>query len=220
MAMQHVRTENIGLSDGKPMTSLPWSFWLTRGALLLLALALVLWGAVMAARLVLAPTLVAGIAETIHAGNLTFSVDSVEWLSLNHDHDAASDPSNLTLTSDDSDKAAQAAAALGFSMPPSMMPGLPKEGQHRMRVEVTLQNTGFGREEIGPEHFWVESADGDVYRPLSNSGFRTQQLTAGQGIGVLLFIDVDQDAPAPTLVWARAGKQVKFPLSGIPGHDH
>ena len=203
-----------------PDNQRPWLFQVTRVVLFLLTAGLVGWGGLMAARLVVTPALTATVGETIQAGDLAFSVDSATWLSMDHgDHD--SDPySNVTLESDTDDEAAIAAASLGFSMPPSMMPGLPKEGQQRLRIEVTFQNTGQGRETIGPEHFRVEAADGTVYQPLQNSSLRTQELVAGRGIGALLFVDVDETATAPRIIWARDGKQVALPIDGAPNHDH
>lgn len=196
----------------------PWSFRLTRVVLALSALGLALWGGVVAVQLVLTPSVTVGLGETIQAGDLAFSVDHLEWLSMNHAHDEES--SNVTLRSDDADEAAAAAAALGFSMPPSMMPGLPPEGYQRLRVELALQNTGSGREAIGPEHFHVESADGAVYLPLKNSAFRTQELVAGQGIGAVLFIDVAEDARSLRLIWERSGKRVVVPMDAVEMHGH
>jgi hypothetical protein len=196
----------------------PWSFRLTRMMLVLLAIGLVTWGGVVAAQLLLTPTLTIGLGETVQAGDLAFSVDALEWLSMNHAHDEES--SDVSLRSDDADEAAAAAAALGFSMPPSMMPGLPPEGYQRLRVELTLQNIGAGREEIGPAHFRVESADGAVYLPLQNSAFRAQELVAGQGIGAVLFIDVPEDAKASRLIWARGGKRVVVPMNNVEAHGH
>ena len=203
-----------------PVNQRPWLFQVTRVLLFLLTIGLVGWGSVMAAQLVVTPALTAAVGETIQAGDLAFSVDSATWLSMNHgDHD--SDPyANVSLESDPDDEAAIAAASLGFSMPPSMMPGLPKEGQQRLRVEVTFQNTGYGREMIGPEQFRVEAADGTVYQPLQNSSLRTQELVAGQGIGALLFVDVDETATAPRIIWERGGKQVALRIDGAPDHDH
>lgn len=197
-----------------------WFFQMTRATLLLLAVGLAVWGGVMAARLVFTPTLTTTPGETIQAGDLAFSIDSATWLSMDHgDHD--SDPySNVTLESDTDDEAAIAAASLGFSMPPSMMPGLPKEGQHRLRIEVTFQNTGYGRETIALDQFRVEAADGTVYQPLQNSSLRTQELVAGQGIGALLFVDVDETATAPRIIWERGGKQVALWIDGAPDHGH
>lgn len=196
----------------------PYTYRKTRAILLLLALGLAIWGSVVAVQLVIAPTLTAGIGETIHAGDLAFSVNRLEWLSMNHDHDAES-TTDVSLQSGEADGAA-AASAMGFSMPPSMMPGLPPVGQQRLRVEVTLQNTGSGREAIGPEYFRVESADGTSYLPLPNSPFRSQELVRGQGMGAVLFVDVDEDARDPRLIWARGGKQVAIRINGAPDHNH
>jgi len=197
----------------------PLTFQVTRALLLALALALVGWGSVVAARLVAAPTLTVGIGETIQAGNLAFSIDTAEWISMNHDHDAEA-TNSVSLESDDADEAAIAAATLGFSMPPSMMPGLPKEGQQRLRLEVTFQNTGNGREAISADQFRVEAADGTVYLPLSNSSLRSMDLVAGQGIGVQLLVDVDETARSPRVIWERGGKQVALQIDGAPDHDH
>ena len=197
----------------------PWSFQVTRVVLLALALALVGWGSALAVRLVTAPTLTVGIGETIQAGNLAFSIDAAEWISMNHDH-GAEETNSVTLESDGADEAAIAAATLGFSMPPSMMPGLPKEGQQRLRLEVTFQNTGNGRESISAGQFRVEAADGTVYLPLSNSSLRSMDLVAGQGIGALLLVDIDETASSPRVIWERGGKQVALRIDGAPDHDH
>lgn len=217
MTVQQVQSPRTITTPGDQRS---WLFQVTRMALLLLTAGLVGWGTVMAARLVVTPTLTATLGETIQAGDLAFSVDSASWLSMDHsDHE--SDPySDVTLESDTGDQAAIAAASLGFSMPPSMMPGLPKEGQQRLRIEVTFQNTGFGRETIGPEQFRIEVADGTVYKPLQNSSLRTQELVAGQGIGALLFVDVDETATAPRIIWERGGKQVALRIDGAPNHGH
>lgn len=210
-------SQSINMAHGVNAAQ-PWSFRLTRVVLALLALGLVLWGGMVAVQLVLTPSLKVGLGETIQAGDLAFSVDRLEWLSMNHAHDEES--SNVTLRSDDADEAAAAAAALGFSMPPSMMPGLPPEGYQRLRVELTLQNTGGGREAVGPEHFRVEGADGAVYLPLKNSAFRSQELVAGQGIGAVLFIDVAEDARSLHLIWERSGKRVVVAMDDVEMHGH
>ena len=187
---------------------------IARFVLLTVALGLAAWGAIYAIPRVFAPTLEAAVGETVQAGNLLFSVNEVEWIGV-HSMDEEEEQNDVRLAPD-----INATNMGGFTMPPAMMPGMPRDGQRRLRVDLSLQNAGAGIQEVSPVQFFVEDADGNTWLPLDNSEFRTYGLTANQGIGAILFVDVDEDAARPALIWQRNGARVEIPLFGIPDHNN
>lgn len=190
------------------------------------ALLVAVLGWMQAAQMLMAPVLVAGLGETVRAGDLSLRVPVAEWIKGDHGHDPAEEPGEVTLGPLPNPAAApQADYALpatgsqsGYAMPPAMMPGMPVEGQQRLRVELTLANTGGAMQTIGPEDFRVEAADGRVWVPLMTNTFRSSTLGAQEALDGVLFVDVDQDAENIALVWQRGGAQVRIPIGAAPAH--
>jgi uncharacterized protein YdeI (BOF family) len=191
-----------------------------RTALLLLALGAALWGGTHAFWLLRYPDLRIAVGDEVALSNLTLAVDQMNW--VDHQHDPNEDANSVTLLPADPNYTpppVDTTASTGFAMPRAMMPGIPAEGQQRLRVELTLHNTGTGLKEIKPADFMVEDANGKVFVPLANSTFRSQKLTPDQRIGAILFIDVDEDAKSPLLIWRHDGAQVTLAITDVPVHE-
>ena len=185
-----------------------------RVGVVVVALVVAILGWMQAAQMLISPVLVAGLGETVQSGDLALRVPVAEWVQANHGHDPAAEPDEAAL----GPVPDPAAPETGYAMPAAMMPGMPVEGQQRLRVEVALANHGGTVQTVGPEDFRVEAADGTVFLPLLTNSFRSSSLGVQEGLEGVLFVDVDQKAENVTLVWQRGGAQARIPIGGAPAH--
>lgn len=197
------------------------SDWLGRGlriVFLTLAIGLAVWGGAEALWVLQHPVRYAVVGEAVELNRLAITFEQIGWVS--HQHDAEEESNSVYLQPADptSALAPVAMAGGGFAMPRAMMPGIPMEGQQRLRIEISLLNNGNALAPIDPRHFHVEDEAGNRFAPLVNSTFPTQSLTPSQRMGTVLFIDVDENAPNPKLIWNHQGSQVIALLNGIPSH--
>jgi hypothetical protein len=141
------------------------------------------------------------------AGGLALSVTTMLWMS-----------------NDMSGQGPVKGQSQGFSMAPSMMPGIQAVGENRLRVEVSLSNvTGdMQRYSIGDfslagsgSNTW--KADGVGHSDLPPSA----NLQPGFGTTIELYFDVPaKQSKHLTLKWSRGGTTVSIPVhidDGQPG---
>lgn len=167
-------------------------------AVLVLAIAaLALAGAVLAINMINnAPTEVTfvEIGQHAQAGGIDMSVETAEWISMDHNE------------------------AKGFPMPASMMPGMPGEGEHRLKVEFTLRNPGESARAFAPAELQLAAGGGKVYAPINDPAM-AHSIGPGQAIDGLFYFDVPGTETDLHLVWTSGGTQVHIPLSA-PSDEH
>lgn len=132
------------------------------------------------------PPLVVAVGDLAPAGALSLQAEMAEWVG----HDMG-----------------------GQKMPPTMMPGMPEEGQRRLHVELTLRNSrgaGAGAEMARAREFRLISAHGGSWSALRGS-FEEAAVGPGQMRTEDLYFDVpEQEANLQDLrlVWSRGGRKV------------
>jgi hypothetical protein len=110
----------------------------------------------------------------------------------------------------------------GFSMDPNMMPGMQKEGDNRLRVEVDLRNAGTGVQRYALSDFRAVAPGGRSWKSYTSA----ENNVPGSALlepGFQATIDVYFDIPAKqsknlSIEWSRGGTTVEIPVntSGTP----
>jgi hypothetical protein len=148
----------------------------------------------------------AGRAPAHQAGGLALSVTTMLWMSNDM---TGQGPVNK--------------GRPGFSMDPSMMPGMQAAGVNRLRAEVSLSNVTGDTQRYSISDFSLAGPGGKTWRvdPVGHSD-SASSATLQPGFGTT--IDVYFDIPAKqskhlTLEWSRGGTTVSIPVhtSGQPG---
>lgn len=190
--------------------------------LLLLAAGGALTGYLLATRV---PEVAVGRAAALNGLSLT--VDRTAWMFNDHSHE--DDPSDSSAAAGLPKEVQQLAEARNleieeattaqgqvFPMPASMMPDLPDEGHERLKVELTLQNTGRRSQPFGPGDFRLRSEAGGEWLPRAKSTFRADVLHAGQSVNGVFFFDVPQEeAQDLFIVWQRGGSKIRIPVEAV-----
>jgi hypothetical protein len=142
------------------------------------------------------------VAGSVSAGGLTLQVQSAEWVDMEHSHDP------------------------GFQMPQAMTPGAPGPDQQRLAVEVAVSNRGSAEQLFSDSEFSVQSLNGQAW-PLMADNLSDKHLGPGLGVTGSLTFDlpaasVDEANKGLFLLWSRAGKVVRVPVTvgGTAAHVH
>jgi hypothetical protein len=141
------------------------------------------------------------------AGGLSLSVDTMLWMS------------NDMTGQGPSKKAPQ-----GFSMAPSMMPGMQAVGENRLRVEVSLSNATGDTQRYSLSDFSL-AGPGRKTWAVDGVGHSDAATSANLQPGFGTTIDLYFDVPARqsnhlTVQWSRGGTTVAIPVhtaGGRPG---
>lgn len=89
----------------------------------------------------------------------------------------------------------------GFSMPDSMMPGLPEQDAHRLAVELQLENRAEITQSFDPSQLRLLSSAGGEYQPLQREPAR---VPSGHAFSTYNYYDVPGDDYGDLrLEWAR-----------------
>lgn len=143
------------------------------------------------------------------AGGLALQVNTMNWMSND-------------MTGQGPTQEAQ-----GFSMDPSMMPGMQAPGNDRLRVEIDLRNVTSGAQQYSMNDFSVVAPSGKRWNVIPDE--RSNQVTSGilePGFSttVDMYFDINSSQIKKlTLIWSRNGGQVPVPvqISGQgPGPMH
>jgi len=138
---------------------------------------------------------------SVSAGGLTLKLQSAQWIEMEHGNDS------------------------GFQMPQQMTPGAPGHDQKRLALEVTIENRGGSARQFSGNEFAVEGAGGQTW-PLATENLSDKSLLPGLGVpGSLTFdlpaTEAGQGDHSLFLVWDRAGKVVRLPITvGAASHVH
>jgi Domain of unknown function (DUF4352) len=105
----------------------------------------------------------------------------------------------------------------GYQMPSSMMPGLQKVGDNRLRVEVSLSNVSTSPQWYSANQFSLVAPGGKTW-PLSVDTHNVQPMSGELEPGFETTIDMYFDVPAKnsknlSLKWARGGTTVSVPVN-------
>ena len=141
------------------------------------------------------------------AGGLSLSVNTMLWMSNDM---TGQGPIN---------KSRQ-----GFSMDPSMMPGIQSVGDDRLRVEVVLNNTTGDQQRYSVSDFSLAGTGSKTW-PVDSVGHEDMPSSAVIQPGFAVTIDLYFDVPAKyinqlTVKWSRGGTTVSIPVrssDGTPG---
>lgn len=104
----------------------------------------------------------------------------------------------------------------GFTMDPSMMPGMQTFGNDRLRVEVNLRNVTSGSQAYSTTDFSVTAPDGQHWNVIPDE--RSNTVSAGTlEPGFTTTFDLYFDVPSKqikhlTVIWSRGGNQVAIPV--------
>lgn len=112
----------------------------------------------------------------------------------------------------------------GFSMDPSMMPGIQAVGENRLRVEVVLNNVTGNVQGYSVNGFRVSAPGGQTW-PLDSVGHEDLPSAANIQPGFQVTLDLYFDVPAKqskhlTVKWSRGGTTVSIPVNttgALPG---
>ena len=133
------------------------------------------------------------------AGGLGLSVDTMAWMmsSMNEGPAKAANPN-------------------GYSMPGSMMPGMQKSGDSRLRVEVDLRNVSTDVQSYSSADFRVVGAGGRQWRPYTsaeNSVPESATLEPGFQTTIDIYFDIPaKQAKSLSIAWSRDGTTVYVPV--------
>ena len=141
------------------------------------------------------------------AGGLALSVTTMLWMS-----------------NDMSGQGPVKGASQGFSMAPSMMPGIQAVGEDRLRVEVNLSNITGNVERYSISDFSVSAPRGQTW-PVDSVGHEDLPASAniepGFGVTIELYFDVPaKQSKHLTVEWAYGGTTVSIPVNttgALPG---
>jgi hypothetical protein len=112
----------------------------------------------------------------------------------------------------------------GFTMDPSMMPGIQAPGENRLRVEVSLSNVTSDVQRYSISDFSISAPSGETW-PVDGVGHEDLPSSAALRPGFWTTIDLYIDIPAKqskhlTLKWSRGGTTVSIPVNttgALPG---
>lgn len=180
-----------------------------------LALFIIAVGVGVTLRAVVMPKVTAQIGDTVTIDSVHLTVAAAGWVA---EHKHSDDTNEITLTPVQTDESVVDVSS-GYAMPAAMMPGMPEEGLRRLRMVVTLSNTGDRSQTVSAADFEIVAADGQRWLPLAIGSFRNQHLAPGQAVEGVLFADIPADTPDLGIVWTRRTGEVRLPLGTAPGHD-
>jgi len=167
-------------------------------AAIVVALVLGLTGVVFLGLMLRERTAAAGSAS---AGGLTLKLQSAQWIEMEHGQGG------------------------GFAMPQQMTPGAPAADQERLALGVTVENRGGSARQFSRSEFAIEGPNGQTW-PLVTENLDSKYLPPGVGVTGSLSFDLpaanaSQGNPTLFLVWHRAGKVVRLPVTvGAASHTH
>jgi hypothetical protein len=109
----------------------------------------------------------------------------------------------------------------GFSMDPSMMPGMQARGENRLRVEVALSNITNDVQRYSLGDFSLAGRGGKTWQ-ADGVGHSDSAQSANLEPGFGVTIDVYFDVPAKqtknlTVKWSRSGTTVSIPVNTLGG---
>jgi hypothetical protein len=141
---------------------------------------------------------------TLVAGDLQLQVQNTGWIT----HDDVGGPTPASIQN-------------GFTMPASMMPGLPDHGTHRLYLEAVLSNVGQGTASFAPREFSVRAPSGRTWPLDEPPTFSAGSLQPGQMRSLDLLFDVPDTVTQLDLAWAHDGADGSISVdSRPPPHQH
>jgi hypothetical protein len=134
------------------------------------------------------------------AGGLGLSVDTMLWMmsSMNEGSAKAANPN-------------------GYQMPGSMMPGMQRSGDSRLRVEIDLRNVSTGVQWYSVADFHVVAPGGKQWKPYTSAENNVPQSAALEPgfhttIDVYFDIAAKQATNSLSIAWSRDGTTVHIPV--------
>jgi hypothetical protein len=142
---------------------------------------------------------------TLIAGELSLQVQTSGWIT----HDDVGGP-------------VPASVQNGFSMPASMMPGMPGQGTHRLYLEAVLSDVGQQTASYAPDELTVRSPSGGQWPLNQPASFGPGTLAPGQSRSLDLLFDVPDTVARLDLAWAHGGTtgSISVDATPPPAHQH
>jgi hypothetical protein len=142
-------------------------------------------------------------AGTLVAGDLQLQVQNTGWIT----HDDVGGPTPASIQN-------------GFTMPASMMPGLPDHGTHRLYLEAVLSNVGQGAASFAPREFSVRAPSGRTWPLDDPPTFAAGSLQPGQTRSLDMLFDVPDTVTRLDLAWAHDGADGSISIDSRPPPPH
>jgi len=142
---------------------------------------------------------------TLVAGDLSVQVQTSGWIT----HDDVGGP-------------VPASVQNGFSMPASMMPGMPAAGTRRLYLEAVLSDVGQQTASYAPGEFAVRSPAGGEWPLNQPASFGPGTLAPGQTRSLDLLFDVPDTVARLDLAWSHQGTAgtISVDATPPPAHQH
>jgi hypothetical protein len=192
--MAHNRTRSADSRKRRTASSLPGLRWVPVPlAILMAALGWLVFGSV------LGQHASASAHAGLVAGGLGLSVNEVMWM--------ADDMSNQGLPGTKG----------SFSMPSSMMPGMPAAGEKRLRIEVYIRNISNSQQQYSLSDFTLLGTGGQSWPTLNNAATRGVPRSAILDPGFQTTVELYFDVPGSqgkhlSVRWSHGGSTVTFPV--------